>query len=146
MDLTKGFPRSVKEKLAGVVMLARTADKARAHKKGLLGEYVYNCGMDKVVFQHFGIDESEFADKADALSDVDLERWLHERFVSQRTPSEIEEFNTSFMQRKPQPGSEGEKYFRELRDSIDPTRTDVTTWPQLLDLDEKREVPRGRAA
>ena len=32
MDLTKNFPRSVKDtSLEGIVMLARTTDKARAH-------------------------------------------------------------------------------------------------------------------
>jgi hypothetical protein len=29
-----------------------------------------------------------------------------------------------------------------MRNAVAPDRTDVTAWPDLLDLDEKREVPR----
>ncbi len=32
-------------------------------------------------------------------------------------------------------------YFKNTRDSIDPRRRDITTWADLLDLDEKRPVP-----
>ena len=39
MDLTKTYPRSPKAKLAGVVMLARTTDKARANNAGTAGPY-----------------------------------------------------------------------------------------------------------
>jgi hypothetical protein len=36
-DLTKTFPRSPNEKMAGLVHLPRMLDKARAKEKGLLG-------------------------------------------------------------------------------------------------------------
>jgi hypothetical protein len=32
-------------------------------------------------------------------------------------------------------------HFNELRAKIAPSRTDVTSWPDLLDLDEGRTVP-----
>jgi hypothetical protein len=32
-------------------------------------------------------------------------------------------------------------YFKNTRDAMDPRRTDVITWADLLDLDEKRIVP-----
>lgn len=146
MDLTKNFPRSVKDKLAGVVMLARTTDKARAYKAGKLGEYRYDCPMDRAVFALLGIDAEEFANKAHQLGDADLEKWVIDRHVSKKPAAEIDQFNKSFLNHKPEPGSDGEKYFFEMRDSLDPSRTDITTWPQLLDLDEKREVPRAKAA
>jgi hypothetical protein len=46
----------------------------------------------------------------------------------------------------PAAGSDGEKYFLELRGQIAPDRTDVTAWADLLDLDEKRNVPQRVAA
>jgi hypothetical protein len=49
------------------------------------------------------------------------------------------------LQHKPGPGSEGEAYFLSLRNSVAPDRTDVTTWADLLDLDEKRHVPQRTA-
>ena len=54
MDLTTSYPRSVKEKIAGVVMIARTTDKAKAKAHGNIGEYHYNCPMDQAVFGFLG--------------------------------------------------------------------------------------------
>ena len=53
---------------------------------------------------------------------------------------EIEQWNQQWLSRKPE--GEGLEYFTTLRDSIDPSRTDIVTWADVLDLDEKREVPR----
>jgi hypothetical protein len=36
--------------------------------------------------------------------------------------------------------------FLNLRAEIAPDRNDVTTWPDLLDIDEKRDVPRRTAS
>ena len=145
MDLTKSYPRSVRERLAGVVMLARTVDKARAHNENALGEYRYDCPMDKKVFDFLGIDGDEFARRAGELSDGDLEKWVEQTFVTRKSGEEIRRFNEAFLGHAPERGSDGEKYFVELRDSIDPTRSDIVTWPDLLDLDEHREVPRRAA-
>jgi hypothetical protein len=138
MDLTKSFPRSPKQKLAGIVMLARTIDKARAHNAGTLGEYHYNCPLDKEVFGFLGIEHEEFAKKADVLSDTQLEEWARSNFLSKRTPVEIDKFNAEFLADAPTPGSEGEQRFLGLRNKIDPSRTDVVTWPDLLDLEDGR--------
>ncbi len=145
MDLTKSYPRSVRERLAGVVMLARTLDKARAHIKNALGEYRYDCPMDKKVFDFFGIHADEFARRAGELSDADFEKWVEQEFVMKKSREEIARFNEVFLRHAPDRGSDGEKYFIELRNSIDPTRTDIVTWPDLLDLDEHRDVPRRAA-
>jgi hypothetical protein len=147
MDLRKSYPRSPKDKFAGVVMLARTTDKARADKSGTTGEYHYNCPLDRAVFEFLGIDHEEYARNAAERSDAQLEAWVRETFVSKKSPAEIEKFNSSFLNdRKPAPGSESEEYFLEVRNKLDPVRTDIVTWPDLLDLEEGREVPRRVAA
>jgi hypothetical protein len=33
-------------------------------------------------------------------------------------------------------------YFRSVRDKLDPTRSDIVAWADLLDLEEGRPVPR----
>jgi len=143
MDLTKTYPRSVREKLAGVVMLARATDKGKAFAAGTHGEYNFNCPMDKAVFGFLGIDSDKYLEKIkSAKNEAELEAYARE-FVSKKSQAEVDEFNTHFLKHAPEAGSEGEKYFLELRESIDPSRTDVTTWADLLDLDEKREVPRS---
>ena len=59
---------------------------------------------------------------------------------------EIAAFNEDYLKISPDKGSDSEKYFLDLRSKLAPDRTDVTTWPDLLDLDEHRDVPRKVAA
>jgi hypothetical protein len=146
MDLTKTYPRSVRDKIAGVVMLARTVDKAKAKAHGNIGEYHYNCPMDQGVFSFLGIDHEKFLDKvSNAKSDAEIEAYV-QTFAGKKTASEIEQWNADFLAYKPAAGSESEGYFLELRNSVAPDRTDVTTWADVLDLDEKRAVPRRAVA
>jgi len=146
MDLTKNFPRSPKDKLAGIVMVARTADKARASNASTLGEYRYDCPLDKEVFEFLGIDQAEFAKKADELSDAQFEQWVRSTFLAKKMPDQIEKFNTEFLADAPTPGSDGEEYFLGVRNRVDPSRTDVVTWVDLLDLEEGRsKKPVGTA-
>jgi hypothetical protein len=146
MDLTTSFPRSVHEKIAGTVMIARTADKAKAKSNGNIGEYHYNCPMDVGVFGFLGIDHEAFlAEVAKAKDDLAIEAYV-KSFADKKSAAEIEAFNAEFLTHAPEPGSDGEKYFLELRRSIAPDRTDVTTWADVLDLDEKRSVPKRAAA
>ena len=67
MDLIKGYPRSVRDKFAGVVQLGRATDKGRALAAGTIGEYHYNCPMDQAVFGFLGIDPDAYLD-AEKLS------------------------------------------------------------------------------
>jgi hypothetical protein len=141
MDLTKNYPRSVHEKLAGVVMLARTTDKAKAKAAGTVGEYNYDCPMDNGLFRFLGTDGTTFLERVTkARNEADIEAYARE-LLAKKSPAEIEQFNSDFVKHAPKPGSEGEEYFLELRQSVAPHRTDVTTWADLLDLDEKRSVP-----
>ena len=45
-DLTKNFPRSPRETLAGYVIAARAVDKCRAVLAGTAGEYHSGCPVD----------------------------------------------------------------------------------------------------
>jgi hypothetical protein len=146
MDLTTSYPRSVKDKVAGVVMLGRTIDKAKAKAHGNIGEYHYDCPMDKAVFGFLGIEADPFFDVVkNAKDDSEIEAYA-KTFVDRKSPEEIAGFNDNFVAYKPEPGSDSEKYFLELRSQVAPDRTDVTAWPDLLDLDEKRPVPHREAA
>ena len=138
MDLTKNFPRSPKQKMADVVMLPRTIDKARAFNADTLGEYYYDCPLDKEVFNFLGADEAEFAKKAGELNDAQLEDWVRATFLAKKTTAEITKFNEEFLADAPAPNSESEERFLKIRNTLDPSRTDVVTWPDLLDLEEGR--------
>lgn len=141
-DLTTSYPRSVRDELLGVVQLGRAVDKGIALANGLNGEYNYNCPMDKAVFGFLGIDGNALLDVIkNAQNESEIEAYL-EPFVAAKTPHELETFNAGFLEHGPKPGSDAEAYFLDLRNSVAPDRTDVSTWPDLLDLDEKRDVPR----
>lgn len=141
-DLTKEYPRSVYDKILGVVMLARTVDKGAAAANGLVGEYRYECPMDQAIFSFLGVDGETLLEAIKkANSEADVVAFL-KPYVDKKSAAEIAQFNEGFLAGAPQPGSESEEYFLDLRNSVAPDRTDVTRWADLLDLDEKRPVPQ----
>jgi hypothetical protein len=144
MDLTTSYPRSVHEKLHGLVQIGRTIDKGKATAAGKAGEYHYNCPMDQQVFAFLGIDhEALLGVIKSAKSDGDIHAYV-KSFIDQKPAQEIERWNREYINRKPV--GESLQYFLELRNQIAPDRSDVTTWPDLLDLEEKRTVPRRDTA
>ncbi|HEV3155863.1 MAG TPA: DUF5069 domain-containing protein [Candidatus Baltobacteraceae bacterium] len=146
MDLTKTYPRSVREKFAGIVQLGRTTDKAKAFAAGTIGEYHYNCPMDQAVFRFLGIDHEAYLAKVrTAKSDAEIETYARQ-FTSKKSPADLDRWSEEWLEHEPESGSEGEAFFLNLRAQVAPNRTDVTTWADVLDLDEKRNVPiRERA-
>jgi len=140
MDLTQTFPRSVHERLAGIVQLGRTLDKARAFNSGTLGQYHYNCGMDQALFEFLGSNKDDFAARA-RLSDAEFERWIRDAYLSKKSADDIDRWNREWIQHAPESGSQSEAYFLELRNQLAPDRTDIIAWADLLDLDEGRKVP-----
>jgi len=84
VDLTKNFPRSPYEKVDGYMMLGRTIDKAHATLQGLLGEYMYDCPLDKRLFGFLGISAHQLLelvensendeDVVDSLKTIQVER------------------------------------------------------------------------
>jgi hypothetical protein len=146
MDLTTSYPASVREPLHGIVQLKRTIDKGRALADGAIGDYHYNCPMDVHVFTFLGIDHEALLDVIkSASSESEIAEYVAP-FVHAKTEDEIAAFNADWLQHGPDPGSDGEKYFLQLRSEVAPDRTDVTSWADLLDLDEKRSVPQRVAA
>ena len=143
MESNKTYPRSVHEKYLGIVQLARTIDKATMLAQGNIGEYHYDCPMDQALFAAFGIDGKKLAQLASEASTnparhADIEGYL-KPLIAKKSQVEIEHFNAQTLSRKPE--GESRKHFEELRAKIAPNRKDVTSWPDLLDLDEGRTVP-----
>ncbi|MHB8147414.1 MAG: DUF5069 domain-containing protein [Vulcanimicrobiaceae bacterium] len=140
MDLTKEFPRSVHAKWHGIVQLGRAIDKGKALAHGNIGEYNYNCPMDQAVFGFLQIDREALLNVIkNAKSDAEIEAYLTP-FIAKKTPQEIERWNREYVAHEPE--GDSLEYFLKLRNQVAPDRTDVTTWADLLDLDEKRVVPR----
>jgi hypothetical protein len=146
MDLTKSYPRSVREKLLGIVQLARTIDKGKAAVQGTLGEYIYDCPMDKHLFEFLGFSGEQLLEAIrNAKSDADIEAFV-KPYIEKKSAAEIERFNEEWLKHGPEPGTPSYDNFIKLRNQVAPDRTDVTAWADLLDLDEKRPVPVRTAA
>jgi hypothetical protein len=141
LDLQTGYPRSVRDKVLGVYQLGRAIDKGIATANGTNGEYNYDCPMDKAVFGFLGLNHAALLDVIKKANSQDEIVAYVKPFVDKKSAAEINAFNEEFVKHAPAPGSDAEKYFLATRNQIGAHRTDITTWADLLDLEEKRPVP-----
>jgi hypothetical protein len=143
-DLSKTMPRSSGETMLGIVQLARVIDKAKAVTHGTIGEYKYDCPMDHELFEYLGMEPKAFLETVNnAKSDYEIEAYA-KTFVAKKDPRNIEAFNKKFLSAAPT--GESLKHFEELRSKIAPSRNDVVSWADLLDLEEGRTVPHRELA
>lgn len=144
MDLRKSFPRSMKVKLAGYVHLARMIDKCRAVLAGTEGDYIYPCPMDERLLELAGISADQFTRTVETSStDEEVVAWFR-RTAKPRSPSELDQWNTALLLKGPS-SPDSLKRFNAYRDAVDPSRTDLTSWADLQDLEEGRDVPCRQA-
>ncbi len=136
MDLTKTFPRSPKEKALGLVHIPRMIDKSKAYHIQKLGEYIFPCPLDEMILEFLEIDGETFAKEACNREETDFLTWIKNSCLSSNF-KEKETLNLEILQKKPDT-EEKRRKFVELRDKVDPSRTDVDTWVDLIDLEENR--------
>ena len=136
MDLSRDFPRSPKQKMAGLVQLGRMIDKGRAFKEKKLADYIYPCPLDKIILNFLRVDADTFAKLVIDKKDDEISTWAKE-LIKSKTSREISFINKQILDRKPDTQDRLE-YFNEIRDKIDPSRSDIITWVELLDLEEGR--------
>lgn len=128
-------------KLESYVHLARMIDKCRAMLAGTEGEYIYPYPMDGRLMEFAGITADQFtAAVKPNPSDEAVEKWFTQT-AKVHSPAELEAWNQMMLNRGPST-PEKQEYFNNLRDAIDPSRTDLTSWADLQDLEEGRTVPR----
>ena len=141
MDLRKDFPRSMRVKMDGYVHLARMIDKCRAVLAKTEGEYIYPCPMDDRLMEFAGITADQFtaAVKANPSDDA-VTKWFTQT-AKAHTPAELESWNRMMLSRGPSSPASMAR-FKKYRDAVDPSRTDLTAWADLQDLEEGRIVPR----
>ncbi len=145
MDLRQSFPRSMRFQLEGYVHLARMIDKCRATLVGTEGEYIYPCPMDDRLMEFAGITDEQFTAAVKANpSDEAVAKWFIQT-AKAHPPAELDAWNQMMLTRGPST-PEKQAYFNTLRDAIDPSRTDLTAWADLQDLEEGRTVPKRMTA
>lgn len=144
MDLTTEFPRSPRDELDGMKLLPRAIDKARAQLEGKLGEYIYyGCGLNRKLFNTLGVTEDEFLDAVrTAPGDDGVLEWIHEYVRPER--DKIAKMNEWVLHNEPAE-SERKKFCDEL-EQVDPGNDSVTTWTDLIDLQEGRRKKESSTA
>ena len=136
MDLTKRAPRSGRVRLGGYVILPRMLDKGRALLAGKNGEYNYACPMDQNFLDFVGIDPAQLKKQlAAGKGDGEILEWIQTHAKHKRTASEAHAWSTYMDQRAPG-DHESREYFDGVHAQIAPKREDISTWFDLLDLDD----------
>lgn len=141
MDLRQNFPRSMRAKMEGYAHLARMLDKCRAVLAGTEGEYIYPCPMDERLMEFAGITADQFTAAVKANpTDKAVATWFSQTAKVHR-PAELEAWNQMMLNRGPSSPASMVR-FKKYLDAIDSSRTDLTAWADLQDLEEGRAVPR----
>ena len=145
MDLREQFPRSMRVILADYAHLARMIDKCRAVLAGTEGEYIYPCPMDERLLDFAGITSEQFTAAVKANpTDEGVVTWFRQTAKPHQS-AEIDAWNQQLLARGPSSPESAER-FKKYRDAIDPSRTDITAWADLQDLEEGRPVAQRLSA
>jgi Domain of unknown function (DUF5069) len=135
-DLTKQPPRSPRVCLGGYCILPRMLDKGRATIAGKNGEYHYDCPMDQRFLEFAGIDaEALKKELAAGKGDGEILEWIQKNAKHKRTDSEIALWTTQSALRAPS-DVESRAYLNELQTKVAPKREDISTWFDMLDVDD----------
>lgn len=95
-DLTVEAPRSPYELIHGYAILARTIDKCRASIAGTIGEYHFDCPVDKMLFGFKNINAEEFKTfVATGADDEAIAGWV-DTHGDTKTPEEIKAWSEHF--------------------------------------------------
>lgn len=136
IDLTQRPPRSPRTRLGGLVLLPRMLDKGRATLAGKNGDYHYNCPLDQHVVSFLGFDpEALIAELATGKGDGEILAWILAHSKNQRTPWEIAHWSTHREQSVPA-DVETREFFNNYHKEAGANREDITTWADVLDLDD----------
>jgi len=135
-DLTQRPPRSPRVRLGGYATLPRLLDKCRALVAGKVGEYHYNCPLDQRFLTFVGISADALKKQvATGKGDGELLAWIQKSAKHKRTESEIAAWSAFAEQRGPA-DLESREYYHGEHQKIAPKREDMTTWFDLLDVDD----------
>ena len=135
-DLTQRPPRSPRARLGGYAILPRMLDKGRATIEGKNGEYNYACPLDQRFVEFVGIDDEALKKQLTAgKGDGEILEWVQQTAKLKRTDAEIAAWSLHQEGRVPA-DLESRSFFNEMHQKVAPKREDITTWFELLDLDD----------
>ena len=143
-DLTKDFPRSPREMLAGYVIVARTLDKCRATLAGTAGEYHFDCRLDNFFFGFAEISGDDFKDfVATGAPDEEVAKWIEHK-AKQRPRIELIRWNNEWRYKRLSEMPDGiQEFMEDYIPQFVPAhlRHHVDYFFDIYDAEEKRMQP-----
>lgn len=138
-DLAREFPRSPRETLGGYVIAARTLDKCRAFVNGSLGEYIYNCPLDKIFFEFSGIEGEAFKNfVATGATDDEVAAWIT-KHAKQRPRIDVIKWNNQMRDKRlSELPDEAQEFLEDYVPKFIPRNRPAYVWFDLYDLEEER--------
>ena len=138
-DLTKDYPRSPRETLAGYVIAARMLDKCRAVLAGTAGEYHFNCPLDNQFLGFTGIDAEQFKTfVATGATDAEVAAWIVQHSKIKERP-EIVAWNNKLRATRPcDMPIELQQFLEDYIPKVVPKNRPVYVWFDVYDLEEGR--------
>ncbi len=136
MDLSQRPPRSARVRLGGYVILPRMLDKGRATINGTNGEFHYNCPLDQHFLLVAGINGDDLkAQLVLGKTDSEILQWITETSTTKPSLLNILAWS-AYQDNRPPSDLEGRQYFNEYHAKLAPKREDVTSWFDVLDIDD----------
>jgi hypothetical protein len=138
-DLTKSYPRSPRELLAGYVIAARALDKCRSVLAGSAGEYHSGCPVDNMFLNFAEIAYEDFkAFVATGATDAEVEAWIQEK-AKPRERIEIIRWNNDLRyKRVSELPDKLQEYFEDYIPQFTPKSHPVVHFFDIYDLEEER--------
>ena len=138
-DLTREYPRSPRETLAGYVIAARALDKCRAALNGTLGEYHFDCPLDRRFLDFAGLEAGPFKDfVGTGATDAEVADWIT-RNAKARPRLEIIKWNNQMRAlRVCELPPEAQEFLEDYIPKHVPKHRPVYVWFDVYDLEEKR--------
>ena len=135
LDLSEQAPHSPRERLGGFAIACRAVDKCRASLAGTLGDYHYDCPLDKQLFSFKGITGDQFTAAVKTAKNYDeVGTWLLNH-GTEKTPPEIEDWSDDQEGNSLMKNPEKRAYFIEdcHRLGLDPNKTTTFDWLEADD-------------
>ena len=138
-DLTKEFPRSPRETLAGYVLAARCLDKCRAVLNNSAGEFHYDCPLDNIFLKFAEIDAQKLKDfVANGAPDAEVAAWMTANSKKRERVEIIQWNNQQRDLRLSDLPLEAQEYLEDYIQKFIPRNRPVYHWFDVYDLEEER--------
>jgi len=138
-DLTREFPRSPRETLAGYVIAARAVDKCRAVLAGTAGEYHSGCPVDAMFLDFAGIPYEKFKEFiATGATDAEVADWIQKN-AKPRPRIEIIHWNNELRAKRLSELPDSiQEYMEDYIPKFVPRNRPVYVFFDVYDLEEQR--------